>query len=198
MKRSRLFTAVSCAAASLYLACAPAAPAQVVNGGFESGDLSPWMVTDSSNFTELGSDSAFAHTGSYYVALGATGVLGSLSQVLVTSPGTMYSISFWLANDGGAPPNEFDVFWNGASVFSSMNSPNSGYISFSFNNLLAAGPATTLEFRYRNDADFFRLDDISATVVPESSTLSLALLGFALGGFAWQRKSRRQRVSVTR
>ena len=144
-----------------------------------------WTSVDSSNFQGVGGDSAFAHTGNNYAFLGATGTIGSLSQSLSTVAGQSYNLSFWLANDGGLPPNSFEVFWNGVSVFSLTNSAGFSYTQFGALNLLATGASTVLEFRSRNDQDFWRLDDISvdAVGVPESfSTMWLAFPAFgALG-----------------
>ena len=144
-----------------------------------------WTVNDPSGFSGVGGDPLFAHSGTNYAFLGAVGVIGSLSQSLSTVAGTSYSLSFWLANDSSTTPNSFQVFFNGVSVFSIANSAVFGYTQFTISGLLATSGATTLDFRYRHDADFFRLDDISvdAVGVPESfSTMWLAFPAFgALG-----------------
>jgi hypothetical protein len=160
------------------LALAPAAMAnQVVNGGFEDfPDFTGWTVNDPSGFTLVGHDPAFAHSGNNKAFLGATGLLGTLSQNVMTSAGTGYTLSFFLANDGGAPPNEFDVFWNGVEIFSEVNAPhNPSYTNFTFSVVGGAGASTPLVFQYRNDADFFRLDDVSVGVPDTGSTLWMAL-----------------------
>jgi hypothetical protein len=98
----------------------------------------------------------------------------------------MYTLSFWLANDGAAP-NQFDVFWNGASVLNLVDQPVSLYTQFTL-SVTASGASTPLEFRYRNDDDFFRLDDVSATAaVPEPSIAWLALTGLPLLALARRR-----------
>lgn len=190
MKRSALLRSSFCVAASVFSIFAAAASAQLVNGGFENGDFSGWMVTDPSGFSNIGSDPALANSGTYHANLGAFGLLGSLSQTFSTAAGSSYNLSFALANDGTFPPNEFDVFWNGALVFSLSNYPALPYVNFSVANLNTTGTSTTLEFRYRNDADFFRLDDVSASVVPEASTTSLALLGLGLTSLVHYRRTK--------
>lgn len=194
MKRSTIARKMICTVALL---CAAAWSAQAVNivadPGFEASadGLGPhpfsasWTSVDSSGFQGVGGDSAFAHSGVNYAFLGATGLIGSLSQSLSTVAGQSYNLSFWLGNDGGLPPNSFEVFWNGVSVFSLTNAAGFSYTQFGALNLVATGGSTVLEFRSRNDQDFWRLDDInvSAQGVPEAfSTIWLALPAFgALG-----------------
>lgn len=154
------------------------ASAQVANGGFETGDFTGWTVVDSSNFTSIGPNPLFAHSGTYHANLGAEGVLGSLSQDVSTTNGTQYDLTFWLANDSGAPTNEFDVLWNGVIVLSLSNAPVSNYTEYSL-LVTATSSLSSLEFQYRNDDDFFRLDDVAINVVPEPSTICLMLVGAA-------------------
>ena len=161
------------------------ANAQVVNGGFETGYFPGWTVNDPSAlgpFTNVGKSALFAHSGNFHANLGAEGLLGTLSQNVGTTAGTNYTLSFWLANDGGAPTNEFDVFWNGTELLNLVNQPVQLYTEYSF-NVTATSASTPLVIEYRNDTDFFLLDDVSATVaVPEPATSSLLLLALGAGG----------------
>ena len=157
------FKYLSVAAAVSCLASSALAQNTVVNGGFESG-FAGWTVNDPSNFTVVGTDPAFAHSGSNYAALGATPGNGSLSQVLNTVAGTTYTLSFWLANNVALPTNFFQALVNGAVVFTTTSPPftNSGaYQLITISGILATGPTTTLAFQYRHDPDFWRLDDVA-------------------------------------
>jgi hypothetical protein len=185
MKRSLLRGVLLCTAPLLFVAFSPLALGDlVVNGGFEdSPDFNGWTVNDPSFFTNVGTNPAFAHSGNNKANLGATGLLGYLSQNIATTPGGNYVLSFWLANDvlgSLTPTNEFDVYWNGSLILSLTNAPAFAYTNYIFPNLFATGASTTLEFDYRNDEDFYRLDDVSVNVPDSGSTIWLAFssLGF--------------------
>ncbi len=187
MKPSRILPLLLCSAAFSFAAFAPSARAQIVNGGFETGTSTtapPWTFVDPSNFTGFGSDAAFANSGSRYAFLGASqttgnpGGTGTLSQTFNTIAGVVYQISFFLANDGGTPPNSFVAMFNGIPFFTlTPNSPGFAYTQFG-GFVTATGASSTLSFQYRNDADFFRLDDVTVnrtSAVPDSSLGWLAL-----------------------
>jgi hypothetical protein len=161
----------------------------VVNGGFETGDFTGWTVSDSSGYTNIGPNPLFAHSGDYHANLGAVGILGSLSQDISTSPGGMYDLSFWLTNDSSTPPNEFDVVWDGNTILSLTDSPVFNYTQYSF-TVSATSSLTTLQIVYRNDDDFFRLDDVSVSAVPEPSVTWLLLPSL---GALWLARSRSRR-----
>ena len=192
MKRSAFFASTLCLTALFYSVLAASAQELVTNGTFETGNFSGWTVNDPSNFTLVATAAEFSHSPSSYANLGATGLVGSLSQALTTTSGQVYSLSFWLANDGAAP-NSFDVLWNGSVIFSMPNAPVAPYTNYSVPGLIATGLSTTLEFRYRNDIDFFRLDDVSVLAVPEASTISFAFIGLGLFGFMAYRKAKSHR-----
>ena len=82
------------------------------NGGFEAGTLSSWIYCNpagssfpgtleqtSSNFSAQGHTYS-SHSGSYYYLDGAVGQADYLSQILSTTIGQTYNISFWLYNHG--------------------------------------------------------------------------------------------------
>lgn len=80
--------------------------AKVVNGGFETGLLSPWTRTipngactgHAGNVTSsYGASSGGApHSGTYFVNDGSTGCADQLSQSFTVVSGTVYNVSFWL------------------------------------------------------------------------------------------------------
>ena len=79
------------------------------NGGFENGTLDSFIYCDSAGFNStyyfpLGT--SHVHTGLYSFEDGSLYDPDYLSQVLNTSAGRAYNVTFWLQN-GGGPPNAF-------------------------------------------------------------------------------------------
>jgi hypothetical protein len=169
-----------------------------VNGGFETGDFTGWTVTggpcefvlgniggqSTCTGVDPGTDPG-ARSGSFAAYLGQAGSLGSISQTLATTAGTTYDLLFGLANTsnaslGGTDPNQFQVMWNGASVFNQYNLPASGYQMYDL-SVVASGASTTLEFDAQQNPAWFVLDDVSVTPTPTPEPPMLALFGLGLG-----------------
>jgi hypothetical protein len=170
----------------------------VQNGGFESGGLAPWTLNDQSGLSGVGSDPLFARSGAHHAFLG-TGNFGfaSLNQVLNTVPGVSYTLSFWLAHDvTSAPNNQFSVFFNGTMIPGSQltNVGTFGYTNFTFTGLVATSNQTPLTFSFRDNDDFFRLDDV--TVIPEPSTYALLITAGGLLGLVQYRRIQRRRAGA--
>ncbi|SRR5579883_728289 len=172
----------------------------VVNGGFETGDFTGWTVNDPSfgTFVSGAFDGYGPHSGTYFAALGASGLLGSISQDLKTTAGSSYVLDYFLASDGNTP-NEFKVAWNGSTIFDQVNIPAQDYTEYKL-LVTATGPSTNLTFYEQNDNGFLSLDDVSvnastATAVPEPSTLMLSVISLASLGLATSRSRLRRRVA---
>ncbi len=165
---------ILCAAA---LVCATAwnANAQnlVVNGNFETGTFNGWTHTgDTNGFDIVGDDATFAHSGTHYGALGSFPDSGSLEQSLNTIPGRLYTLQFYLANflqAGGGSATSFEVFWNNVSIYSTSNPPVSSYWGTRLTVRASAGSSTSLRFVYKHGSDFWYVDDVSVTLVPDLS-----------------------------
>ncbi len=164
---------------------AQAAPV-LTNGGFETGDFTGWTLagTDSSASglgIYYGVDAADAHTGSSGAYFGSIGGVLTLSQVIATTPGKSYAISFWLAQAIGepAPPyvNSFSAVFGGTSLVSQTNVPGAAFSLYSYSGV-ATTSTTLLQFSFRNDTGFFSLDDVDVASpsggAPEPATLFLA------------------------
>ena len=125
----------------------------VVNGSFETGDLTGWMLVSQQGvprggFLDVGTD---AQDGSYNWIDGTVDGVDGLAQVVSTTVGQNYTLSFWLAGDGDGP-SSFDAF-AGAPVLSYAGK------EITYNGTIPGGG--------------------DSTPTPEPSTLALAGLGIA-------------------
>jgi len=195
----------------LLIPSTPAAAGNIVlNGGFDTGDLTNWsvvaggstycsdpvtVVTPGQAFCDLGAGVVDfqSHSGSYAAMFGNDSDDDwFLQQTMTTTPGGVYDLSFWLRNSDqyGATPNDFGVWWNGVSIYSQTNLEAFGYTLFSFTGLLATDASTVLRFGARHPNTLFQLDDVSVTPVPEPATL--LLLGMGLGAVAARRRLKKR------
>ncbi len=166
----------------------------VTNGGFETGNAFAWIMGGDLSFTGVNTG-GYEHSGSFGMFLGTVGSDASVTQVLATTPGQQYDVSFWLQNYDSGGPNDFTAYFDGVPLVSLLNSTAFGYTEFSYPGLVATTSATTLQFFVRHDPSYYFLDDISVTdnvsEVPfgVDSTTGLALLGAAS---AWKLRRRRR------
>ena len=176
------------AALGLMLALPGAARANiVVNGGF-GAVLSGWS-------TNWSSESAIVHSGSRSAASGCqdptcvnpnSPARSFLSQDLPTVAGGVYTLDFFVNQVGGAP-HALRVYWGGALVFASADTPDGlRFVEHGVGNLSAAGATTASTFLGRNGPDTVYLDDVSvvqaAVPVPKPVPGTLALAGTAAFG----------------
>ena len=169
-------------------AAASASAAIVVNGGFETGDFSGWTLTGDTSFSGVFSDPGIPQSGTYGASFGAVGDTVTLSQLLATTAGTLYTVDFWLQSEldafGVTTPNSFQLAWNGSSVAGSslLNAGAFAYKHFTY-NLMAPAASTSLAFTFRNDPAFWDLDNVAVTAVaapiPEPETWALMAMGLA-------------------
>jgi hypothetical protein len=185
--------------------CTSGPPNLVTNCGFETGSFSGWTLSgyDSApgyQGIDYGVDASDAHSGLYGAYLGAFGGVLNLSQSLSVTPGTNYTISFWIAQSpmAAAPYlNSFSVSFGSSNLLSLTQAPNVPFTQYSF-IAQASSAAATLMFGFRDDLGFFSIDDISvaATIVPEPAVGRWQ--GFtvlALGACSWLKKRSETRIS---
>jgi hypothetical protein len=133
----------------------------VTNGGFEAGSFSGWSLN--ADTTSVGSRSGLVHAGKYGALLGQQTTLGYLSQVLPTFAGQTYQLSLWVRNPSntlGATPNEFQVQWEGNTIFDRVNLPFGAWSNLQF-TVTATMNGSQLQFGFRDDPYYLGLDDVS-------------------------------------
>ncbi|MGH7584009.1 MAG: carbohydrate binding domain-containing protein [Gemmatimonadales bacterium] len=161
----------------------------VTNPGFETGDFTGWTQFGNTGFT--GVDDGNPHSGTYDAYFGPVGSTGGIFEDLVTVPGTTYTLTFWLASDGGGP-NSFDASWGGIPLVSLPGAGSFAYTQWQFVEG-ATSASTELTFTFRQDPAYWQLDDVSVVaqnVVPEPATMSLLAMGLVgMAGFRRRRKT---------
>ena len=166
----------------------PAKANLITNPGFETGNTTGWTAVGS--VLVLGTVQVAPHSGNFQARLGNSGgAAGSLTQFLATTPGSSYTIDFWLANPLGT--DNFVVSWSGAPILSLTNPGVFGYTEYTFTET-ASTASTSLSFVSPGGGSIFFLDDVSVNPasVPDAGS-TLPLLGFAsLGLVALRRKLR--------
>jgi hypothetical protein len=122
-----------------------------------------------------------AHSGAWAAAFVDSQFTDSLGQDVPTTPGSLYLLTFWLANPSFGttePPNNNLTFGFGSAGMSWVNAPYFEYTEFSF-TAQAFETHTTLLFFGRNQPTAWQFDDVSVTLIPEPSTVILAAIGLA-------------------
>src|SRR5437588_6466275 len=104
---TRAITSFACVAVLSAVFATPSMANLVTNPGFEMGNFSGWIQSGNTEANAVGTG-VYAHTGTFGAQLGPVGSDWFLVQILPTTIGTTYDISFWLRNDGGTP-NDFSA-----------------------------------------------------------------------------------------
>ena len=165
----------------------PAKANLITNGGFETGDLTGWNHTGE-YFVGGTTDGISPHSGNYQGFDSGGDFSGAISQGITTTPGTAYTINFYLAaSQSQGLGGTVILSWGGNTVFNHLFTSAFGYTEYTF-NVTATNASTFLLFDFEGSERFF-LDDVSvnlATVPDAGSTVSL--LGCALLGLAALRR----------
>lgn len=163
-------------------------PNLVVNGGFETGDESGWnsvwWITD-------GVDTSSAHSGSYgyYNAYNDPGTWAVVYQLIPTTPGSTYTLDFWLRNVGGGNLNEVSVRWTHGGLFQDLNAPAFDWTQFTYTVTGTSDSDSGVFFSFKTDSRF-NLDDVSLTAVPDFAC-TCYLVGLGLFGLVALRRKLR-------
>jgi hypothetical protein len=199
--RPRAFGLVLTAILACALGQSALAQNLVQNPGFENtptgGATSPGWTLDTTSGTTFVNGTATANTGVWAVEFAAAGAAaatqGTLSQTITTAPATYYTVSFFLANEGG-PHNTFLATFGGQTVLSLTDASAFGYRQFTATIRVTSG-SSVLAFTGEQDPSDFLLDDVSVQAGPLPVTGGgLLSFGLVLAGFV----VRRMRAGVGR
>ncbi|MGC2112519.1 MAG: PEP-CTERM sorting domain-containing protein [Candidatus Korobacteraceae bacterium] len=161
--------------------------AQVQNGGFETGDFSGWTLSSDTTLVGVCSTNCpgiAPYDGTYAAYFGPVGDTATLSQTIPTTPGTPYSLDFFLANPSGGTPNYFNVTFGTASFSFTNFGAAFSWQEFSLTDTPTSSQ-TEISFTFQNDPAYWLLDDASVSsqgVAPEPGTF--VLFGTGLVGIA--------------
>ncbi len=153
----------------------------VVNGGFETGGFFPWLVPPNvplgqPNPQYFDINNNGAHGGTYYAAMSST-QLRFMSQILPTTAGADYELSFWVRRTG-LGPGVFRVRWEGQVVYDPFMS-NLDFMEWKRHTVLLHSNITgsLLEFGQSYFPQEYHIDDISVVQIPSPSAAAVLLMG---------------------
>lgn len=155
----------------------------VTNCGFESRTFAGWTETGVAFGNQINTNSGVPHSGSVAAAFVSTTGASFIQQVLATTPGTSYDVSFWVQNrafgSASQPGGQFTFDWAGVNRLSLANPAAFPYQQYSF-VFAATGATTAVRFGgFEGQTTFPTLDDVvvTASTVPEPATLALTAAG---------------------
>lgn len=162
---------------AILLLCSGQAAADnvVLNPGFEQGTVG-W---DYEHFA-LGPSPLWAHTDpgmarltycNHANCLDTLNVGAFVGQLLTTTAGHSYDLSFWVRSFNGE--SRFSVFWDG-SMITKTGTPNGPMLKYSFTGLVASANATLLELHGYNSLNRgMSFDDFSVVRAAGASQIGM-------------------------
>lgn len=146
-----------------------AGAASIVNGDFETGDLTGWTASGPIQVVEYEIGSTYGH---YSTHVGPTSG-GALSQSIATTSGEHYFVSFDLIGDPDGSHTPLTVTWGGTTLLN-VADVQPGVYHYAF-DVVGDPSATTLQFQYADDADGMILDNVN--VNPETGPATATTSG---------------------
>jgi hypothetical protein len=175
-------------------ACSSMSGNLLTNCSFQTG-LAGWTLGGNSLgniFVESLFDGYSPYDGSInFLAAGPLGSDGTISQTFSDVAGETYTIGAYVASNGSIP-NDFDIGWDGTTVFETTDIPSQPYTLYTAT--VTGTGSDTVSFSFRDDPSFIAIDDLSVvgtpiSPVPEPGYLTLLPAGLAAIVFARKRRS---------
>jgi VCBS repeat-containing protein len=142
-------------------------PSSIVNGGFESGDLTGWTAGP---HVQVGDFELGGEFGRFTAQLTPTSESESLFQDIATTPDQHYTVSFFVAGDPEASSSALTVTWGGETLLALRDAIAPGLTQYSFDVVGAADQtATQLGFTYFTDGTGLLLDAVSVNPLSEAA-----------------------------
>ena len=125
-------------------------------------------------------DSTHVHSGNYAAQIaGYSYNPDMLSQIVATTAGQSYTLSFWRTQSGGGRVISLVVRWDGRAVFEEANTGFRPYENISV--MVTGSGSDDLQFISANDPAYTYIDDVSlaaaASGVPEPASMGVLGLG---------------------
>ena len=159
----------------------------VLNGGFETGDLTGWMCAGQDY---CATDAVVVHSGSYsWVGFDNSGY-ATLSQSIATAAGAIYDFGFYSLARRSDAGNVLRYQIGSGPV---VSVPLTTVWTLTSTNFTASGATTAINFYFETDpgTGTWLIDDVSvdaAGAVPDPGS-TLLLFGISLTGLvAWRRR----------
>ena len=145
---------------------------------FTPGSDPAFGVASSPGFAAPGGGAKAAYFGGMTV-----GAYDTIYQVLTTTPGQLYNLTFWLNTSLDHSQGDFRVFWDSVMIYDDPAGTDSAhqftYQEITVNPLLGTG-SDTLRFQGYNPPGQDAFDLVSVEAVPEPASWMLMCIG-ALG-----------------
>jgi|GEM_PF-2053479 len=165
----------------------------IVNGGFETGVISPWVGND----VEVVNRYWNHHSGDWSLDLSG-GSVGSIYQDITTNNGQGYTVGFYMAGNfyGGPDIKQMDVYWGdqylGREVYDkAISGSTRTNVNWSFRSYNVIGTSND-RLRFVSVGEDIgygpTLDDISVSPVPAPSGLFTLLIGAVPGAMILRRR----------
>ena len=162
----------------------------IVNGGFETGDLTGWSCTTTDDCFPR--NNVATQSGAWALAgINNTG-FATLSQSFATVAAQTYTLSFWSFSTRDFSTNILQYAIDGAAA---AVVPRTTSYANTVASFTATNAVTELSFLFQTvrNSGFWVIDDVSvvsATPIPEPSTIGLFTIGLAGLGLAARRRKR--------